>query len=472
MTLLVALGPILLPTLKGDVTEMVGEQLETVGAGVVPGERRPRAFPLTIPVHADRTAADRFATGMRMRRQVRALIENAEARLQGLYLAWSPDPEQNGWLLVGGGDLKYASGGVSFANFELSLTDCYRVANMRTHRPARRLIRLDRRSSSIARDHLGTLFSTDFAAVTAATIHYLGVGVTDARVGSTGAAPTLTTRTTRDGLLNYVSGLADGEVVDYEQGEGNLHQAIVRAYDDRGVPGTEASWDPVYGPDQPLTGTPVVDNAICRAALDLSTGRIDVQAWSGSAWVMHATVAHPSGATGFAARVIEWTTERAVLRITSLLAAGTRGELYVTLQRGWTGPRFELYARNSAGTATTSLNVYAKSTGEATWQRSNAGPTGIVSATSIGTFAVIEPWVALVGPGTDLGVALAVVQEAVNLRGAILSSREGLAFESTTPYVSVAMAIGPRASAATDADTFGGLHLMDSQQVPELVTRS
>lgn len=472
MTLQVALGPISLPTLKGDITEALGDQLETVGAGVVPGERRPRPLSLTIPVHADRTATNRWATGLALRRQVRALMENGPARLQGLYLNWSVDTEMNGWLLIGGAELKYAMGGVTFANFDLELSDCYRVANRRTHRPARRAIRLDRRLATVARDYLGTIFSTDFAAVSATAIHYLGVGVTDARVGSTGSAPTLGTYSTKDGTLNYVLALTDGEIVDYEQAEADQHKAIVKCYDDRGAPGTEASWELVYGSDQPTTGTVLMDNAICRVIPDTSTGRIDVQLWTGAAWVMNATAAHPSGASGFAARVVEWTQDRAVIRITSLLAAGTRGEMYITLQKGWTGPRFELYGRNAAGNATTSINVYAKSTGDATWQRSNAGPTGIVSGTSVGTFSGIEPWVALVGPGTDLGVALAVQQTAVNMRGAILSSREGLAFESSTQYVSVAVAIGPRASAATDADTFGGQHLTDSQQVPELVART
>lgn len=473
MTLQVTLGPISLPTLKGDVSEMVGDQLETVGAGVVPSERRPRTLPLTFPVHADRTAASRWDAGMRMRRQVRALMENPAARLQGLYLNWSVDPEMNCWLLVGGGDLKFATGGVTFADFELALTDCYRVANQRTHRPARRVVRLERKLGLVARDYLGTLFSGDFSLVASTARHYLGVAPTDVRIGSTGAPPTLGTISTKDGNLAYIDALTDQDVIDFEQAEGDMLKAIVRLYDDHGAPGTEASWEPVYGPDQPLVGSIISDNAACRVLLDLTTGRLDIAHWTGSAWVVNATAAHPSGATGFAVRVVEWTQERAVVRVTSLLSAGVRGELYVTLQRGWTGPRLELYGRNAAGNATVSLNVYSKSTGTSTWQRSNAGPTSIVAGTSVGTFSSIEPWVALVGPGTDLGVALAVQQTAVNLRGAVaLASRNGLAFESSTPYVSVHIAVGPRATAATDADTFGGQALVDAMQIPELLARS
>lgn len=472
MTLLVQLGPISLPTLKGDITEMMGDQLEVVGAGVAAGERRPRALTLHIPIHADIAVANRWDTGLRMRRQIRALIENAPARLQGLYLNWAVDAELNGWLLVGGGDLKYGQGGITFADFELELTDCYRIASTRTHRAARRIIRLDRRTATIARDYLGTLFSTDFSAITATARHYLAVNPTDIRVGSTGAPPTTATISTKDGNLTYIDGSTDGDVIDFEHAEGDMLKAIVRIYDDHGTPGTEASWESVYGPAQPLAGTPLLDNGICRVIPDLATGLIAVQGWTGSAWVTDATIGHITGATGFAARILEWTTERAVMRLTSLLAAGVRGETYITLQRGWTGPRTELYARNAAGSALATLNVYAKSTGDATWQRSNAGPTAIVSGTSIGTFAGIEPWVALVGPGTDRAVHLAVLQASVTARGAINASREGVAFESATSYVSVGIALGARATAAADADLFGGQHLTEASTISELVARA
>lgn len=474
MTGTVTLGPLTLPTLKGDVVETVGEQLDAVGAGVVPGDRRPRPLPLTIPIRGDRlTDADRRDAGLRLRRQVRALMENSPARLQGLYLAWSVDSEQNGWLLVGGGDLRYAMGGVVFGDFELALTDCYRVANTRTHRGARRIIRLDRRVATVARDYQGTLFSTDFAAISATARHYLGVAPTDVRTGSTGAPPTVATVTARDGALAYIDAATDGDVIDFEQAEGDMAKAIVRVYDDHGTPGTETAWEPVFGPDQPVAGTLVLDNAICRCVLDVTNGRFDAQSWTGSAWSTDATVTHPAGATGFAVRLVEWTTERTVLRITSLLAAGVRGEMYVSLQRGWAGPRAELYARNAAGTALATINVYAKTAGTTTWQRSNAGPTTIVPGTSIGTYAGISPWTVLLGPGTDRGVALAVLQTALNLRGApALSSRNGLAFESATSYASVGLSLGTRASAVADATAYGALHLTDSQQVPELVART
>lgn len=470
---LVTLGPLALPMLKGEITETVGDQLETVGTGVVAGDRGARPLTLRIPLRGDRLDPARWEAGLRLRRQVRALLENSLARMQGLYLNWSVDPELNGWLLIGGGEIKYATGGITFADFELELTGCYRIGTRRTHRPARRIVNVDRRLVTTPRDILSTLYSTDFASTAFDFRSYLGVGITDPVAASTRVPAGTTWVVTKDGDLRY-SSAPDGEVIDFEQPEADMHKAIVRIHDTHGSP-DEARWGAVYGPDQPIEGALRVDNAVCRVVPDLATGLIDVQSWSGSAWVTDATVAHPAGATAFAARVVEWTTERAVLCITSTLYdewSTPRGEMYISLQRGWSGPRIELYAKNAQGSATASLNVYAKSSGEATYQRSDNIPTAIVSGTSIGTFTGLQPWVALLGPGTDPGVSLAVLQEAVNLRGAALSGREGLAFESPTGYVSVTLGIGPRADVVSDATKLGRRNMVDMRTVPELVARN
>lgn len=467
-TRLVSVGPITLPTLKGELVETVGEQLETVGAGVVAGDRRPRALPLTIPVRGDYLDANRRDAGLRLRRQVRALLENSAARMQGLYLNWSVDPEQNGWLLIGGGDLKYAQGGITFADFEVALTDCYRVGNRRSCRPARRIEVTDRRLITTPRDILGRYFWTDFNTITPIARHYLGVGVTDPESG--GAPVNTFSVTTRDGALVGAQDRADGQCISYEQAEIDEYKAIVRVYDTHGST-VETDWEAVYGPDQPLVGAPVLDNALARVVPDVATGRLDVQSWTGSAWVTDATVTPPASSTGFAGRVLEWTTERAVLVITANVGGTQRVTTYVTLQRGWQGPRVETYHQDTtgAGVATT-IGVHAKSTGDSTLQRSS-GTVAIVSGTSIGTFAAIANWALLLGPGTDRAVHLAVQNAGVNLRGAILSSREGVLAEATG-YVSVQVGTGPRASGAADAAYFGQVHLYDQAAVPELVSRA
>lgn len=471
MARVLTLGPLALPTLMGSLTEALGDDLETVGAGVVAGERRPRPFQVTIPVRGDVADSDRFGTGNRLRRQVRALMENPAARLQGLYLAFSPDSEQNCWLLIGGGDLKYAAGGISLADYQLELTNCYRVGNRRSHRPARRIEITDRRLATTPRDYLGTQFGVDFAGTTPIGQHILGVGVADPE--SAGKPVATITISTKDGNLIAVQSRADGECISYEQAEADEYKATVRIIDRRGS-GVEANWHDVYGVDQPLTAgeIPVLDNAIARVVPDVATGRLDVQSWSGSAWVTDATVLPAAGMTAFRGSVVEWTTERAVLLITGQDSGPKRMAMYVTLQRGWTGPRVEIYVVDSAGAgAANSIGVVAKSTGDSTYQRSNVGATAIVSGTSIGTFAALQPWALLLGPGTDRAVHLAVLEDTVNMRGTILSSREGLLFEATG-YVSVQVGTGPRASGVADATAAAQMHLYDQRAVPELVTRS
>ncbi len=474
-TRLVMLGPVTLPTLKGEVTEVLGDQLETVGAGVVPGERRPRPLTLRIPIHGDALDADRRTAGLRLRRQLRALMENTPARLQGLYLNWSVDPEQNGWLLVGGGDLKYAAGGIVFGDFEVELSDCYRVASQRTHRPARRLVTVDRRLVETARDIQGTVFSTDFASQIAVAWHFLGVGVSDPVASSTRWPVSTGGVSTKDSAsdLQYVAGRPDGEVISYEQAEVDLNRAVVRLYDNHGT-AVEADWEPVFGPDQPLSGVPILENAVCRVVLDAATGLIDIYTWATSVWVLNATVSSAGYGSSYIyrVRVVEWTTERAVLAVTSVSATGTpRFDMFIALQRGWTGPRIENYAANQAGSSqAAAIGVYTKSAGDATIQRSTGGATAIASGTSIGAFTGLQPWAVLLGPGTDLAVHLAVVQEAVNLRGSVLSSREGVLLEANN-YVSVTLGIGARASAVADATSLGQRNLIDARAVPECVAR-
>ncbi len=473
----VTIGPLALPTLMGDLKETLGDQLETVGAGVVPGERRPRPFPLSIPIHGDVTdGTDRFKMGNRLRRQVRALMENSQARLEGLYLAFSPDPELNGWLLVGGGELAYANGGISLADYKLELTDCYKVANLRTHRPARRLVVIDRRLATTARDYLGTLYGAGFAASTAVARHYLPVGVTDVALGSTRYSPILSTLVTADGSLSFADGLTDGDIIDFSQSEADMPRAGVRILDrQRSV--VEANWEQVYGPDQPLTaaGIPVIENAVCRCQF---TGvAMDVQSWTGSAWSTDATVTLPAGISSVSTAVVEWTPERAVLTLTGAATAG-RAQIFVTLQRGWSGPRVECYIDNISGTAVASLSVFAKSVGDATLQRSD-GTFAITTGTNLGAFTGLQPWALLLGPGTDRAVHVSVVSEMVVLAGAALSGREGVtASGSAAPsppdsgrYVSLWIGLGPRATGAADATAHGQRGLTDARAVPELVAR-
>lgn len=231
MPLDVQLGPLFLPTVYDDIGEAVGDTLTTVGPHVFAGERRARPFTLSLPIHGADTDADPYAAGDRMRRQVRALMQNNALKSQGIYFQFIDD-EVNGWLLIGSGDLTYAEGGPSLSEYRLALSECYRVATLRTHRPAKRLESYDRRLSTTPRDFRGTVFKTDFANTTLVPQHALGPEASD--VIGAGRTPVLpATRRGMYGALPILTSRPHGEVLSYEQPEGKLSEGV-RIYDRRG----------------------------------------------------------------------------------------------------------------------------------------------------------------------------------------------------------------------------------------------
>jgi hypothetical protein len=228
------IGRLQLLTYENDFTEALGDEIQTVGGGVVPGSRRPRPLKFTVPVHGGSGDADPYTTGARMRRQVVALMENTLLKLQALYVAAAPDPDINGWFIIGTGDLAYGDGGPSLEDYKLTLGDSYRVATRRTHRGARRVALYDRRLSTTARDYLQRFFTTDYGALTAVGVVYLPVGATDI-VGLNRVPYVGLLRTGQGGATVLVTGAAHAEVLSYEQVEASMHlQDDVVIYDRRG----------------------------------------------------------------------------------------------------------------------------------------------------------------------------------------------------------------------------------------------
>ena len=235
------LGRLSFVTIRDGLKEATGDGLDAVGAVLTGAEAKPRAFDLTLPIHGADHLRDWQEQGMRQRRQVRALMENPLARLQGLYLALDFDPELNGWLLIGGGDLTYTDGGVTFADFELALTDCYKVASLRTHRPARRVALYDRRLTSTAIDTLRRRYGGAFPSLGTLPLVYLPYGARDVLgtgrrvISGAGQVPS------RDGNVLVVSDAASSEVLSYERDESDFRKGDVVVYERNGVGGLVAA---------------------------------------------------------------------------------------------------------------------------------------------------------------------------------------------------------------------------------------
>jgi hypothetical protein len=125
-------------------------------------------------------------------------------------------------------------------------------------------------------------------------------------------------------------------------------------------------WEEVYGSDYPLTSgdVPVLSNGLCRVRYVPATFSFAIDAYNpGVGWQEQGRVTtwfddSGTGATytqqgGLqSAELQEWTQERGVVQVTTAIVIGStsyRMETYVTLQRGWTGPRFEIYPSPRGG---------------------------------------------------------------------------------------------------------------------------
>lgn len=241
------LGRLRLVTLTDQIAESIGDELDVDEGGVAIAKRRPRKFSFVIPINGA-TDPNPYQLAQRLRRQVRAAMENATYRDGALYMAFTPDPELNGWMSVGSGQIQYKDGGVTFGEYQLELDTAFRIGSLRTHRPARRVELYDRTLPTTFRDARSTITGTDFAALRGTGTGpylatgqptFLPVGAADplatAAFNYSRALVTAQARAGIDGAGSFVSGLQHGNVVSYEQAENRQNVGDVVIWDRRGI---------------------------------------------------------------------------------------------------------------------------------------------------------------------------------------------------------------------------------------------
>lgn len=394
------LGRLGVPTLIGPAVEAVGDTIQSDDSGVALARRRPRMFTLQVPLYG--IEADAYTAGPRMRRQMRAMIQNEQLRLGGLYFQWTVDPDMDGWLVPGGGQITDQDlGGITLGSWRLELDSALRVATLRTHRPARRVELYDRILNTTPRDYRGMVLCTDFASLRGSVSvgsgsggpywsngqpTFLPVHANDG-LGQYRTPVVLYARTGIDGTGWFAVGMQHAQVVNFEHTEPDMRKGDVVIWDRQGVtapvqtlagdtnpqdPVNGYGWEEVYGPDQPLTTADcvVVANSLCRVryvgatnsfAVDqyqagvgyVEQGRVTI--WESAAldaYAQHINTGLILGNNSAIATVLEYSFERAVIRISSL-GPHCRIDTIITLQRGWLGPRFEAYAACFDGTTTT-----------------------------------------------------------------------------------------------------------------------
>lgn len=507
MTRALLLGRLKYVSVVGDVGEDLGDTAETVGAAAVIGDPTASKIALTLPLYGD--VGEGRVAGERLRRQTRAMLSNIPLRAGGLYLRFSADPEQDSWLLIGGGDISYGKAGPTLGEYELAIRDAYRIGNLRTHRPARRLQTADRRSSIVPRDYRGLLFSTDFAAYP--VVHELVLPVGAVAPRRRGELAAVTTRASAGGTLSIVDGLADGETVIYEQSGAEQGKSDVVVYDRRGDPTqppvanaanaaiqnpadpeADWGWEEVHGANYPLSDgdVPVLTNSICRLRwrANRSCFALDVYDPAGSLgaaspWYelgsVRLIVAGSSLETIRSTFVREWTPERTVIEVV-FEAGGRLTTTILTLQRGWRGPRLEVYAAGAVCEIrwvprTSGEGTYADAGGtvatDATgpdWSgrtNANPGPVAIYTPTASGALATLFAFVTQ----QTFGGRFDNTAYRENERGP--TARRASSFQRTS-YASVTLGFVPTgADANTEAARLGTTNLSAAQGLPELTAR-
>lgn len=361
----VKFGRIALPAVTDEYVESVGRALSNIGEAIIPGDRAPISSQLTLPIHGDAGETDPAPFGDRMRRQLRSLLNNPLASKQ-IFLQASVDPQLNGFIACGGGQISYNPGGPSFGEYQLTVNDAYRIGTFSSHRMAKEVRVFDRTQLTTPRDYRKTYFSN--TGTTPTSRHFFPIGAedlaTDNRALSSSDAFSIW------GPIPYVDGLSNGEGVSFEIAEDDLFKGDVVIWDRRTFESPTYTlggdqdpqdttdgygWEEVYGSDYPLTSgdVPVMANGRCRV-LWSSGGTFTVETSTGDAYGDGQTVT-TGGSALAGARVVEWTPDCGII-VCDFVGGPGRVTTYITLRRGWVGPLVESYGFSTSGFSAPSMS--------------------------------------------------------------------------------------------------------------------
>ena len=465
--------------------EPVGESVARVGPVPVPGGRNGTTVSATLESFTG-AVSDTKAQRQAVRRQLRSLLNNVQAKTRGYYLSWTEDGEQDGWYVPGAatfdvkGEAALVTGWWVFSGVELAL-----LGRDRTHRRGAEVEAYDRRLSTTPIDYKGLKFGPAFSGMDTLRLVWLPSSISDPTIqGVNRVAPTAARVGSGTSQIQAAVDPVHLAVISFEQGASYRHRGDVVVYDRRGqltapTGGPDTSWEEVYGPDwpwyDPTTDVPVLDNSLCRVRWgSANTPGLVVDRWDGSAYTESGKllIRRLGDTSGFCdtltrAELVEASSERAVVRLIAKRAADTysREEVFVTLQRGWLGPRVEVYpaplaAGGAAGaavawTAKASAGALALRQDAAVGTQLTAQQTDSTFSANYGaaltlgaaTFSAGENWATMVPTSGEGGVNVAALQSGVSAlvfgdSSAWGSARNGIAISgSALGYVSAQFAL-------------------------------
>lgn len=272
-------------------------------------------------------------------------------------------------------------------------------------------------------------------------------------------------------------------------------------------------WEEVYGPDQPLTGgdVPTLENGLTQTRWIDSRAALAIDAYEPlqGAYIEQGRLAvHLEATAGtftkldtlLSANVVERTPERAVVRFvltgsTLTGSAFVRFEVFVTLQRGWSAPRVEVYGSRRDGVIPGVAMTYspAGAASDVHWALAGSAFSGTASLiqSDLGVAwngavvptidAASEPWIMLSRfDGARPPLTIALLQASLKVTTidetqAYGDTRKGLriAAELATPragYLSATLGFGSSRAALVEAETYRNAASATATQVGEAAT--
>ena len=453
-------------------TEAMGDQYASVAGAPIPGARVGLQHQLQLPSFTGQNG-DTTAMRTKTHNQLRSLLNNTPYCLTAPLFTWTDDPA-NSYLFCVPSTAQsepYGAAGMQFGLWQIKSFNLMQVGHVRTHRRANEIYLRDRRLSTTPRDFRRTIYSTDFATMPVAWTPIVPAWVPPSSTdivtnnSSSGYAFGSVVPSLPAGNVGYVWGIADLAVISYELSSTGLNQSDVVVYDRAGTisyprTGADPNWVEIYGPDYPYTSgdVPVITNGICRISYDTTNGSspgfiIESNSWLSSfsnisKVLIQGTISGTRNTFNslVSAKVEEWTPERAVIScvMTSTTnSALPRVTVYLTLQRGWAGPRVELYmptvpnilayptATFAPYTSAAYQSVVKVDSADAGTVVSTAGSVAWPTAPLGASTFTGENWVSLVQSATPMAMNIGVVQ----------SSASAATFTDTTAWGSAANSV-------------------------------
>ncbi len=388
----VTIGRLALGPPGASATEGIGDAVGTTGSAVVAAPRT--AQTVGFDLNTIITAGDSLATAQSTRRRLRSLLNNGPMKMQAfLYLVYSDDTEQNGWLIPQPAQLTSPDGTAwkAVGLWQTVGATWYLAGRRRGMREARSIWMKDLRTGQFERDYLGWLVgragesNIPFMVLPALPLTVLPHGATQIENTVNGmVATSVPLPAGRDGgICRLVAGplqvLTSGTdllnpdlaALSFERIEAALNFSDVIMYDRRGYltappTGPDTPWEEFYGSDYPyswldsgLGDVPVLDNGQVRVRYDSTNiPGFAVDIWNGTAYVEQGKmVVRRLGDTNnycdtwVSSMAEEWTPDRATVGVVMAASADavSRERVFITLDRGSQGVTFEVYPAPKVG---------------------------------------------------------------------------------------------------------------------------